>query len=84
MKWIDTRIIDGVVNFAGRAMWGVGQFAGMVDKNVVDGMVNWTGDTTMAAGQAMRQMQTGRIQQYAYFTFAGALGLAALFFLDIF
>ena len=84
MAWFDKTFIDGIVNAAGRLGKSLGSLAAATDSGVVDGAVNWVADTTSAASQAVRRMQTGRIQQYAYFTFAGAVLLAAFVLLRFF
>lgn len=84
LSWVDKTFVDGIVNGVGRVMVRLAGVSGATDKHVVDGMVNWVGETTTAAGQAVRRVQTGRIQQYAYFTFAGAVFLAAVVLFDVF
>ncbi|MBC8328608.1 MAG: NADH-quinone oxidoreductase subunit L [Planctomycetes bacterium] len=76
--WVDKTFVDGVVNNVGRVMRGLGDASAATDLHVVDGAVNFVGEATVAAGQTVRRFQTGRIQQYAYFTFAGAVVLAAV------
>ncbi len=50
-----------------------------VDQGVVDGIVNGSGAGAEESGQLLRQMQTGKVQQYAALLFAGAAVLAAVF-----
>jgi len=76
--WVDKTFVDGLVNAVGRVMRGLGDASAATDLHVVDGAVNFVGEATVAAGQRVRRFQTGRIQQYAYFTFAGAVLLAAV------
>jgi NADH-quinone oxidoreductase subunit L len=76
--WVDRTFVDGVVNTVGKVMRGLGDASAATDLHVVDGAVNLVGEATVAAGQRVRRMQTGRIQQYAFFTFAGAVLLAAV------
>ncbi|TAH39360.1 MAG: NADH-quinone oxidoreductase subunit L [Planctomycetota bacterium] len=80
----DARVIDGIANGIGRLMSRVAGFSAAYDRVVVDGAVNWLAESTSAAGQSLRRVQTGRIQQYAYFTFAGAVVLAVIVLLDLF
>lgn len=79
----DAVVIDGLVNAVGRTMSRAADLSAAHDSYVVDGTVNWLGQSTAAAGQVLRRAQTGRVQQYAYFTFAGALVLAAFVLLDL-
>ncbi|MEO5884900.1 MAG: NADH-quinone oxidoreductase subunit L [Candidatus Limnocylindrales bacterium] len=46
------------------------------DRNVVDGMVNGIGRTTIQAGRGLRQVQTGRVQNYALGIAVGLLVMA--------
>lgn len=57
----------------------IGRPAAWFDKNVVDGMVNLTGNATEAVSGMIKKMQSGKVQQYAIYFLAGAIGLAALF-----
>jgi len=57
----------------------VGRPAAWFDRNVVDGMVNLTGETTEFISDKIKKLQSGKIQQYAIFFLAGAIGLALLF-----
>ncbi len=50
------------------------------DRAVVDRAFEHAGRVALAAGQRLRRLQTGRIQDYLYLSYAGML-LAALFFL---
>ncbi len=59
----------GLLGAAGAIAW--------VDRHVVDGAVNLTADLTRAAGEGLRQIQTGRAQDYVYGFLAGILALAA-------
>ncbi|RMH05171.1 MAG: NADH-quinone oxidoreductase subunit L [Planctomycetota bacterium] len=82
--WLDRTFVDGLVNAVGRIMAGLGTASAATDRVVVDGAVNFVGEATAAAGQRLRRLQTGRIQQYAYFTFAGAVVLAAVVLYRVF
>ena len=57
----------------------IGRPAAWIDKNVVDGMVNATGNTTMFVSEKIKKFQSGKVQQYAIYFLAGAIGLAVLF-----
>jgi NADH-quinone oxidoreductase subunit L len=77
-RMIDENLVDGAVLLVGRATKALGFIAAWIDKHIVDGLVNLVGLTTHAFGSAVRQLQTGRIQQYVSFAVAGGL-LAAAF-----
>ncbi len=80
----DKVVIDGLVNFIGRFMRRLANGVGLFDAGVVDGAVNGVAGAASSAGQMARRMQTGRIQQYTYFTLAGALVLSAVVLLGLF
>jgi len=71
LSWIDSRLVDGVVNLAGA---------------VTRLFANLDGPSTsvlthIAAGRGLRRVQTGRIQTYLYGALAGALVVVLLNFL---
>jgi len=77
MKWIDERVVDGVVNGMGWLNKQLGFFHAWFDRTVVDGAVNGVALVTQAFGSVVRLFQTGRIQQYVSFAVAGGLLAAA-------
>ena len=83
LAWFDRTLIDGVVNGMGATMKGLGNLSAAHDLVVVDGFVEFVAEATSSAGQLMRRLQTGRIQQYAYFTFVGAVFIAAVLLLEV-
>jgi NADH-quinone oxidoreductase subunit L len=56
---------------AGAVMW--------FDVRVIDGIVNGTGTVTQRAGDGIRRIQTGRVQNYALGIALGLLAMVALF-----
>jgi len=83
--WFDQHAVDGVVNGAGRGAAGIGRFMyDVVDQKGVDGAINGLATGTGDAGGALRTVQSGRVQRYALFLFAGVGLLSlALFLTDI-
>jgi NADH-quinone oxidoreductase subunit L len=81
LSWIDSRLIDGVVNLAGAVTRLVANIDGAIDKYLVDGAVNLVAEATISAGRGLRRVQTGRIQTYLYGARAGALVVVLLNFL---
>ncbi|MEZ5174741.1 MAG: NADH-quinone oxidoreductase subunit L [Acidimicrobiia bacterium] len=77
--WVDTHIVDGVVNGAGMGSLGLARGVQTIDMNVVDGVYNATGAGTGATGTVLRKSFTGRVQQYAAFSFVGVIVIAVLF-----
>jgi len=56
---------------------GVGVVAYEFDQKVVDGVVNGSGQAAEGSGQALRPVQSGKVQQYGAILF-GAAALGAL------
>ena len=81
--WSNQRIIDGAVNQAGRQSVAAGRAVydhvdqGLIDNVIVDG----SGRASDGAGEGLRTMQTGKVQQYAAILFAAATVLAGVFIL---
>ena len=57
---------------AGRAVYKY------IDQGLVDGIVNGSGVASDEAGQGLRKMQTGKVQQYAAIMFAAVAILAGI------
>jgi NADH-quinone oxidoreductase subunit L len=51
------------------------------DVRIIDGVVNGTGAVTQAAGEQVRHVQTGRVQNYALGIAIGLVVMIALFLL---
>jgi NADH-quinone oxidoreductase subunit L len=82
--WVNQNVIDGVVNGVGKAGVVTGRFVyDRIDQGVVDNIVNGSGVAADSSGQGLRQIQTGRVQQYAALFFAGAALLAGIFIVVI-
>ncbi len=72
-NWVNQNIIDGIVNGAGAAGRRVGHWAYRnVDQRVVDGAVNGSGFVAEETGQALRPLQSGKVNQYGALLFAAA------------
>jgi NADH-quinone oxidoreductase subunit L len=64
--WFNQNVIDNVLNYTGRGAKALGQVTyDYIDQRVVDGAVNGLAVETGEAGEAARQLQTGRLQFYA-------------------
>jgi NADH-quinone oxidoreductase subunit L len=61
----------------------VGRPAAWIDRNVVDGLVNGVAAATGRISGGIKGLQSGKIQDYAWFFFIGIAGLA-VFFIYIF
>ncbi len=75
MSWIDSNVIDWLVNAAGAVTRLVANFDGLIDKYLVDGAVTAVANLTLESGRGLRRFQTGRVQTYLYGIMAGALVL---------
>ena len=57
----------------------VGRPAAWIDRNVVDGMMNGLAYVTASTSNLIKGVQSGKVQNYALYFFAGIAGLAILF-----
>jgi NADH-quinone oxidoreductase subunit L len=76
--WFNQHVIDNVLNYTGRGARAVGKVTyDVIDQRGVDGVVNGIAVSTGEAGGAVRQIQNGRLQFYA-FMLVLAVGIFAL------
>jgi NADH-quinone oxidoreductase subunit L len=77
--WFNQKILDGVVDGSGKGSVAVGRAVyKYIDQGLVDGIVNGSGVASDEAGQGLRKMQTGKVQQYAAIMFAAVAILAGI------
>lgn len=57
----------------------IGRPAAWIDRNIVDGLVNGIAYVTAGTSSLIKGVQSGRVQNYALYFFAGVAGLAILF-----
>jgi NADH-quinone oxidoreductase subunit L len=57
----------------------VGRPAAWIDRNIVDGLMNGLASATAGVSAAIKGVQSGKVQDYAWFFFVGIAGLAILF-----
>ena len=57
----------------------IGRPAAWIDKNIVDGFMNLLAAITARIAEIVRGVQSGKIQNYALYFFAGIVGLAVIF-----
>jgi NADH-quinone oxidoreductase subunit L len=74
----DARVVDGVVNGAGRLGWLLSQAQGAFDRIVVDGIVNGVAAAAQAFGSGGRSIQNGIIQHYLLITIIAVITLSWL------
>jgi NADH-quinone oxidoreductase subunit L len=75
--WFNMAVLDGAVNGVGVSARRAGQYAYLFDQKALDGAVNSAGSAAEAGGQALRPVQSGKIQQYGALLF-GAAAIGAL------
>jgi NADH-quinone oxidoreductase subunit L len=80
-RWIDKKVIDGFIEVVAKWTWNLGA---AVRRWIDVAVVNWAGDrlgTGLRAGsREMRQVQTGRIQQYMLLAVLAVAVVGAIFF----
>jgi NADH-quinone oxidoreductase subunit L len=76
----DNRVIDGIVDGAGRATVDVSRQSGRFDLRIIDGLVNLTARVVFAVGRWMRTVQTGYLRSYVLFMVLAAVALFVLLF----
>jgi NADH-quinone oxidoreductase subunit L len=64
LAWLDSRVIDGVVDGVGATWRGLSAASSTFDTHVVDGAVNGVATLVRAAGERLRGLQVGRVQTY--------------------
>lgn len=65
-------VIDPIVNGSRKVLWKI------FDVKIIDGFVNGLAKATTKAGSAVRQLQTGVVQNYGLLMFAGIIFILAL------
>ncbi len=58
---------------------GIGRPAAWIDKNIVDGLMNLLATITARIAAGIKGIQSGKVQDYTLYFFAGIVGLAVLF-----
>jgi len=84
-NWVNQNVIDGIVNTAG----AVGRRVGLwtyrnLDQGLVDGAVNGSGFLAEESGEALRPVQSGKVNQYGALLFgAAAVGAIVLVIINV-
>jgi NADH-quinone oxidoreductase subunit L len=79
VNWTNQRVLDGAVNGAASL---TRVFSGLIhwfDEKVIDGAVNGAAQIAGFTGGILRYIQSGNVQRYAAFLFAGVVILAVVF-----
>ena len=78
--WFNQHVIDAVVNWFGTSSVKAGRWIYRnVDQTVIDGTVDGAGSVSQGAGEELRHIQTGKVQQYGAYMFFAVAVLAAFF-----
>ena len=75
--WFNQAVLDAIVNGVGTTTRRAGTAAYDFDQKVVDRAVNASGTAAEGSGQALRPVQSGKVQQYGAILF-GAAAIGAL------
>lgn len=75
-RFVETKIIDGLVNGVATITRGFSSTSSIVDVYVFDGAVRGVENTTKLKGKVFASWNTGNIQQYLSWTIIGVLVLA--------
>lgn len=76
--WVNQRVIDAIVDGAGRTGRKSGEWVYRnIDQRVVDAAVNGSGAAARGTGGALRPIQSGKVNQYGALLF-GAAAIGAL------
>jgi NADH-quinone oxidoreductase subunit L len=78
LAWVDTHVVDGVVNGAATVTRGVSRLNGAIDAYGVDWIVNAIAAAAQGVGRALRQMQNGALTTYLYWILIGMVGSVVL------
>jgi len=62
--WLDLKVVDGLVNSVAKVTVLGSRLSGWHDNRIVDGLVNLTANVVGWFGATLREVQTGRVQNY--------------------
>jgi len=80
LAWIDTHIIDGLVNLVRHiTVFPLGHGSSLFDKYLVDGVVNGVAHTARGGSRFFRRMQSGFVQNYALVMGAGIVLITVVY-----
>lgn len=80
--WFNQNGLDATVDMVGKTSVSTGKVIyTYFDQKVIDGAVNASGAFSSGAGEELRHLQTGKVQQYAALLFGAAAVIAGVFLL---
>jgi NADH-quinone oxidoreductase subunit L len=77
--WFNQHVLDGVVNGMAALARALSKLVMVFDRRVIDGAVDGVGNLARGSGGILRYLQSGNVQRYAVFLFAGVIALAIVF-----
>ncbi len=77
--WINQNVLDGAVNAMAPLTKLMARFVNAFDRKAIDGAVNGVAETAGFTGGILRYVQSGNVQRYAAFLFAGVVIFAIIF-----
>jgi NADH-quinone oxidoreductase subunit L len=77
--WIDTAVIDRIVDGVGRLTLFLGRVSFIVDDTLLNDGPDALAGGTVASGKQTRRLQTGKAQDYVGYLFGGAVILALVY-----
>jgi len=79
--WMDRTVIDGILNWFAYMTGAIGNaLRDYFDKPIVNGLADWFSETVKRAGEWMRVIQTGRVQQYMILALVSMAAFSVLFY----
>jgi NADH-quinone oxidoreductase subunit L len=81
---MDKGIIDGILHLVARAFYGIGEYARRFELTVISGGIDWIKDQFLAMTNEVRQLQTGKVQEYVLVSglIASALAFMIIFLIN--
>jgi len=77
--WINQNVLDGAVNAMAPLTKLMARVVNAFDRKAIDGAVNGVAETAGFTGGILRYVQSGNVQRYAAFLFAGVVIFAIIF-----
>jgi hypothetical protein len=75
---IDKTVIDGILHAVARGFYSFGYYVKRFEEVVISGGVDWVKDGFLSISEEFRQLQTGRVQEYALISALIAVALLAV------
>ncbi|MFL7837642.1 MAG: NADH-quinone oxidoreductase subunit L [Candidatus Promineifilaceae bacterium] len=75
---IDKKTIDGILHAIAKGFYGFGYYVKRFEEVVISGGVDWLKDGFLNISKEFRQLQTGRVQEYALISALIAVALIAV------